>query len=119
MSIELKLYSRHFLFKRLFWLALSVAYFAAIVPQDVAPSIPEISDKAHHVFAFMVLGILFRFAYKINYWYALVLLIGFGGLIEISQYYTPTRVAEMNDVLADTIGALIGLKLYKYFAKLI
>ena len=103
----------------LFWSAIVVSYVAAILPQDLAPTVPELSDKAHHVFAFIVLGVLFRLAYTINYWYALLLLLGFGILIEVSQYYTPTRFAEVKDVLADMIGALIGLKLSKYLKKVI
>jgi VanZ family protein len=96
-----------------------LAYITAILPQDLVPSIPELSDKGHHVFAFVVLGILLRLAYKINYWYGLLILVVFGMFIEVSQYFTTTRVAEEKDVLADLIGAFIGLKLYKYLRKVI
>jgi VanZ family protein len=96
-----------------------VAYVAAVLPQDLAPTVPELSDKAHHVFAFVVLGLLLRLAYNINYWYGLLILMGFGVFIEVSQYFTITRVAEEKDVLADLIGSFIGLKLYKYLRKVI
>jgi VanZ family protein len=96
-----------------------VAYIAAVLPQDLAPTVPELSDKAHHVFAFVVLGLLLRLAYKINYWYGLLILVGFGVFIEVSQYFTVTRVAEEKDVIADLIGSFIGLKLYKYLRKVI
>jgi len=103
----------------LFWLALLVAYIAAVIPQDISPTVLELSDKAHHIFAFVVLGLLLRLAYTINYWYGLLLLMGFGIFIEVSQYFTLTRVAESKDVIADLIGSFIGLKLYKYLAKVI
>lgn len=108
-------YQKHF--KVLFWLALFTVYIAAILPNHLAPSVPEISDKAHHVFAFVVLGLLLKLAYRMNYWYALVLLVAFGAFIEISQYFTPTRFAEYKDLIADLIGAFIGLKLYKYLRR--
>ena len=96
-----------------------MAYVAAVLPQDLAPTIQTLNDKAHHVLAFVVLGLLLRLAYSVNYWYGLLILVGFGVCIEASQYFTQTRVAEANDVVADLIGSFIGLKLYKYLRKVI
>ena len=103
----------------LFWLALIAAYVASVLPQEIAPAVPELGDKTHHVFAFIVLGLLLRLAYKVNYWYALSMLVGFGIFIEISQYFTETRVAEEKDVIADFVGSFIGLKLDKYLCKVL
>ena len=114
-----KLYRYRSTFRILFWLAFITVYIAAVLPQDLAPTVPELSDKAHHVLAFIVLGLLLRLAYKINYWYGLLLLVGFGLLIEVSQYFTPTRVAESKDVIADLIGTFIGFKIYKYLRKVL
>jgi len=98
---------------------LIVVYIAAILPSNLAPIVPELSDKAHHVFAFVVLGLLLRLAYRLNYWYALVLLTSFGGFIELSQYFTPTRCAEYKDIVADLIGVFIGFKIYKYLRRVV
>ena len=114
-----KLYRYRPVFRVLFWLALAASYVAAILPQEMAPAIGTLSDKAHHVLAFVVLGILLRLAYRMNYWYGLILLVFYGVFIEISQYFTPDRCAEYQDVAADTIGAFIGLKLYKYLHRVI
>jgi len=114
-----KLYKYRTLFKVLFWLALSVAYIAAVLPQELAPTIGTLSDKAHHILAFLVLGILIRLAYAIDYWAALLWLLGFGVFIEISQYFVEGRCSEINDILADSIGSFIGLKLSKYLRKII
>jgi len=114
-----KLYKYRTLFKVLFWLALSVAYIAAVLPQELAPTIGTLSDKAHHILAFLVLGILIRLAYAIDYWTALLWLLGFGVFIEISQYFVEGRCSEINDILADSIGSFIGLKLSKYLRKII
>ena len=114
-----KLYRYRSTFRILFWLALITAYIAAVLPQNIAPNVSALSDKAHHVLAFIVLGLLLRLAYKINYWYGLLFLVGFGVFIEISQYFTPTRAAEGEDVIADLIGIFIGFKLYKYLRKVL
>jgi len=116
---KLKLYKFRVTFKIFFWLALIIAYIAAILPQDSAPQISAFSDKTHHVFAFVILGILLRLGYDIKYWYALLSLVGFGIIIEFSQYFTPTRFADIKDVIADIVGAFIGLKIYKYLRKVI
>ena len=114
-----KLYRYRTAFRVLFWLALLVSYISAVLPSDLAPHIEKVSDKAHHVFAFVVLGVLLRLGYRIPYWYGLAALVCFGTFIEISQYYTPDRCAEYQDIIADTIGIFIGFKLYKYLRKVI
>ena len=96
-----------------------MSYIAAVVPQDMAPQIGPLSDKGHHVFAFVILGLLLRLSYRINYWYALLLLLSYGALIEFSQLYAVNRSAELEDVAADLVGSFIGLKLYKYLRRVI
>ncbi|NKQ41419.1 MAG: VanZ family protein [Sulfurovum sp.] len=81
-------------------------YLLAMLPQEKAPQLGW-SDKGNHVFAFVVLGLLLRLGFRISYWRALALLIAYGAFVELSQYFTPTRSAELADVAADTIGAHI------------
>jgi len=91
----------------------------AVLPQEMAPSIPEVSDKAQHVFAFVVLGLLLRLGYQIKYWYALMALVAYGAFIEFSQIYAIGRFSDLKDVVSNLIGAFVGLKLYKYLRKVI
>ncbi len=114
-----KLYKVRGIFKVLFWIALIVAYSVAMLPQDSALQIAALGDKTHHVFTFIILGVLLRLGYDIKYWYALSSLVFFGVFIELYQYFTPTRFADINDVIADLIGTFIGLKIYKYLHKVI
>jgi VanZ family protein len=100
-------------------LALGISYIFAVLPDNMAPHIESLSDKTHHVFAFVVLGLFLRLSYRLEYWYALVWLVGYGAFIELSQYFLPTRSADYQDIVADLIGAFIGLKLYKYLRKVI
>ena len=113
------LYRYRTYFRVLFWLALIVSYTAAILPQEVAPTIGTLGDKAHHILAFWVLGVLLRLAYQVNYLYGLLILIGYGNFIEVSQYFTPNRCAEYQDIVADTIGIFIGFIFYRYIQKVI
>lgn len=106
-------------FRIFFWIALFSSYILAIIPQESAPSIHGLNDKAHHLLAFVVLGVLLRLGYKVNYWTAFFILVGYGAFIEFSQLFTINRSAEVEDILADTVGAFIGLKLYKYLRKVI
>ncbi len=107
----------HRLFAVLFVVAIIVISILALLPQEQAPQL-QWSDKLNHMFAFMVLAFLLRMGFRISYFQSLALLIGYGMLIEVAQYFTPDRSAEWADVGADTIGSFIGLKLYKYFRRL-
>ena len=114
-----RLYKYRSSFKVPFWLALVASYIAAVVPQEIAPHIGQLNDKAHHILAFIVLGILLRLAYRVNYWTALLLLVAYGGFIELSQLFSLNRSSDWEDIVADTIGSFIGLKLYKYLRRVI
>ncbi|KYJ87467.1 VanZ family protein [Sulfurovum riftiae] len=100
--------------KPLFWIALIGSYIAAILPQDMAPTLGPLSDKWTHFLAFAVLTLLLRLSYRVSSFQTLFLLSFYGVFIELSQYFTPNRCAEMLDVVADMIGIGIGLLLYKF-----
>ena len=98
--------------KPLFWIALIGSYIAAILPQDMAPTIGPLSDKWTHFLAFAVLTLLLRLAYRISSIQTTAVLLFYALFIEFSQYFTPNRCAEVLDVVADAIGIAIGLLLY-------
>ena len=103
-------------FRFLFVVVLIAIYILALLPQAQAPQF-HWSDKANHIFAFVVLGSLLRLGFRFSYWQSLLLLIGYGVFIEISQYFTPDRSAELADIGADTIGSFVGLKLHRYLGR--
>ena len=98
--------------KPLFWIALVGSYIAAILPQDMAPTLGPLSDKWTHFLAFAVLTLLLRLAYCISSIQTTAVLLFYALFIEFSQYFTPNRCAEVLDVVADAIGIAIGLLLY-------
>lgn len=89
-------------------------------------SIPRILflDKLIHFFVYGLLGILFfRAVRKKNFshfqGYSMILGITLASLYgvsdEIHQYFTPDRVADIYDVIADIMGSMIGVLLYQFF----
>ena len=108
-------YSRHL--RSLFWVALVGTYIAAVLPQDIAPTLGPLSDKWTHFLAFAILTILLRLSYRISAVQTTLFLFLYGILIEFSQYFTPNRCAETLDVVADMIGVAIGLLLYMFLQK--
>lgn len=93
-----------------FWLAVIVAFTAAVVPGEEAPNLMP-WDKAQHFLAFYVLAVLGAAAYpragllRIGAW-----LSAFGAFIEFVQMIPQLhRDAEFFDWLADTIAIAAAL----------
>lgn len=119
LSLHRYLRSRYQKQCRFLFVAAAVAiYILALLPQAQAPQL-HWSDKVSHLLAFMVLALLLRRGFGISYLKSVLLLIFYGGLIEVSQYFTPDRSAEWADIGADTVGILIGLTLYRYLRRLL
>lgn len=73
-------------------------------------------DKANHFTAFFTLYILLSFSFKnLNIVAKSIILVAFGVQIEIVQSFIDGRSASFLDVVADSIGILIGVVFYKIF----
>jgi VanZ family protein len=95
--------------KALFWLACLVITALSLSPIEMlAAPIFDWWDKAQHASAFLVLTCLGSFAYPKWPWRIFLGLLGFGILIEVMQYFTGYRFAELNDFLADLTGVTLG-----------
>lgn len=101
-----------------FWFALVCSYILALLPQDMAPTIAELSDKTLHFLAFGVLTVLLNLSYRIYWWKSSLYMLFYAIFIEFSQYFTPNRCVEFLDVVADSIGIVIGLIIYAAYKKL-
>ena len=102
----------------LFWSALISSYIFAIVPQDIAPTLGDLSDKTLHFIAFAILSLLLNLSYRIDWKMSVLYLLFYACFIEFSQYFTPNRCAEWLDVVADAIGIAIGIIFYWGYKKL-
>ena len=92
------------------WLAILLAYVAALLPQREAPHLGG-SDKLDHMAAFLVISFLARLAYRaVPVWVLWLLVVAFGGFIEASQALPFIgRDAEWGDWIADSVAAALGL----------
>jgi hypothetical protein len=93
--------------KALFWAAALFALVMALIPHP--PGAALLPDKVQHAIAFIVLGLLGRFAYpRVS---AIVLVTGlslFGALIEFAQAIPAIhRDADPLDWLTDTIACAV------------
>ena len=90
-----------------FLIAVATILWLALSP---APPVDGLSfDKANHVSAFLVLSVLadLSFPERSSFWPAACMLIGFGGLIEVLQYWVGYRYFEVADLAADAVGVTI------------
>lgn len=87
---------------------LAVALTLALLPQPRGVPIVY-NDKVTHALAFATLMSWFSGIFRFRLAPALALaLVGYGALIEILQSFTPTRQPELADLVADTVGILLG-----------
>ncbi|UAK25351.1 VanZ family protein [Sphingomonas nostoxanthinifaciens] len=94
----------------LFWLAVIVAYVAAILPQREAPHLGY-SDKVDHMAAFFTITVLARLGYPERAVpLVFIAMAAFGGFIELSQAVPIVhRDAEWADWFADMAASVVGL----------
>jgi len=95
---------------------LSILKILSLSPLPVLPEVPG-SDKSHHLIAYSVLAIPMVLANPRNLLLYLLLLIIYGGLIEIIQPYV-NRYGEWLDFLANIIGVIstyIVVSIYRFY----
>lgn len=97
------------------WRGLLVLLLGIVTCLALTPSPPaQLSlgwDKLNHAAAFAALASVAYLGFARNWVMVGVVLLGYGGLIELLQSFTPTRSAEWGDLLADGVGIALGLLL--------
>jgi len=79
----------------------------ALMPKDlVMPSTGW--DKSNHLLPFSVLALLGLHAYPGRAMAVLAGLLTYGVLIKVLQSFTPNRSADWQDVVADSVGLVLG-----------
>ena len=97
--------------KALLWVGVAVTLFMALVPAP-PKALTTGWDKSDHLGAFACLTVAGRLAWggQVRRQVMLALaLVGFGGMIEVLQMWVPQRQADWHDLLADTLGVVMGL----------
>ena len=103
---------------RIFWM-LTVSYmglifFLSSLHGFSLPELPKNSDKFIHTVAYMPLGFLFYMSFiksgfgRYVFAFAMLLTVLYGVTDEFHQAFVPGRYASVGDVMADSIGALLG-----------
>ena len=96
----------------LFFIALVGVEYLATTSRHI-PLVESLWDKFNHFFAFAVLYVLLSFGFvTLRFWHKAVLLLLFGMQIEIVQSFLPSRYFSLLDVVADSIGIVIGAVVY-------
>ena len=67
----------------------------------------KVSDIALHLFAFSYLTVALRIAHISLFWLlVVVLMLAYGGFIEVVQGYLPARQSEWKDFAVDVVGTV-------------
>ena len=96
-------------FKYLFFLTAIVVFILALVTNDHITLDSYYADKIKHITAFFTLSLLLNrssssIEKRLRNMFALL---SFGVLIEVVQYFIPSRDADFQDILADFVGILL------------
>lgn len=105
------------LFKIAFYTAFIAIEYLALTSRHIE-IVESFWDKQNHFIAFCTLYVLLSLAYtplSTRAKSALLLLIGFQ--IEITQYFIPARSFSLMDVVADSVGIVIGVGIYTLYQR--
>jgi len=97
------------------WRLLFAVLVAAVAYLALTPTPPPTFDtgwdKLNHTLAFMALTVAGCNAFpgsNVRMAVVALALVGFGGLIEVLQYFVPGRSSEWFDLCADCVGIVLG-----------
>jgi VanZ family protein len=100
---------------RRLWVAISAVLLAAVIfaslQPNFGPAVPHNFDKLEHLSAYVVLSLWFTgLVARERYWVVVCGLLALGLSIEVLQgVMNVGRSAEALDMLANTVGVLVGL----------
>ena len=90
-----------------FWCCLAGVLVLSLMPAGVR--LPDTGwDKSNHLLGFWALACTGLMAYPKRPAILLTGLLAYGGMIEVLQSFTPDRMAEWADLLADALGLGLG-----------
>ena len=105
-------------FKTAFFTAFGAIEYLALTPQHIK-IVESFWDKQNHFIAFCTLYLLLSLGYShfsIRLKAFLLLLVGFQ--IEMTQYFIPNRYFSLMDIVADCVGIVIGIGIYRLITKI-
>lgn len=100
-----------------FFLALISVLMLALWPSPASLPVQTGWDKADHVLAFVVLGIIGLRVWPQAQMRVSAGLLAYGGLIEVLQSLTKYRQADWHDLAADAIGIALALLIVRWWQR--
>lgn len=103
-------------YRVVFWFLLTTVLILSLVSVGDTKQLFVGQDKFFHMLAYSVLYLLLIQAYQnlFNLWLLAACLLTFGLLVEVLQFFTGYREAEVGDFVANTLGVLIVAWVTKY-----
>lgn len=90
----------------------------AMIPSTTLPKALNFWDKAQHILAFTTLSLMGSLAYPRKTKAVYIGLILYGASIEaVQRYFTTTHIGDVSDLLADSLGIVIGIAIYLIIRK--
>jgi VanZ family protein len=109
------------------WISIAIAAYATLTNVDFVYAIyfklspllmhPAIRTYARfeHIIAFLIVGLLFSYAYPRKFIFVCCILFGGAAALEILQTFTPDRHGTLTDVLEKMTGGAAGILLARIF----
>ena len=98
-----------------FFIGVALMTILSLIPSTSVPQALQFWDKAQHSLAFAALSITGSMAFPRRLKLVCMGLLTHGAVIEVMQStLTATRFGDVFDWLADGIGVLVGVGLYRY-----
>lgn len=92
-----------------FLAVLAVILFTGLKPEPIPQAFDQ-QDKLHHLLGFAAFAFTLRLGFpRWRLGWALMFALGVALLIEVAQGYQPHRDASAGDMLANTLGVLLGV----------
>ena len=102
--------------KRMFWVCFMGLNGLSLSPAPYLPPLEVFNwwDKAQHAIGFGTLAVLAALAYPLVSRYRLAVLLCLQGVaIEVLQYWGGFRFGDWEDAVADAVGVVLGLIVFK------
>ncbi|KIZ42488.1 MULTISPECIES: hypothetical protein [Rhodopseudomonas] len=90
------------------WLAIAVIAFVTLGPLDLRPN-SGLGPNPERFLAFLVVGALFAAAYPRYIWFAAAIVLGSAILLEVFQWWAPSRHGRPLDAAVKVAGGIVGL----------
>ena len=104
-----------FLARSLFVVLVGAIIIGSLLPIELAPRAPFLSDKVEHLAAYLITSFLGAYVFgdtgRKRLWQLALGLIIMGVVLEVGQNFVPGRYAEVVDGIVNAVGVALGMAL--------